>query len=177
MKTILTAIAMGIAGVLSPLIADQPRVQTKIDVSFEKVDAKWFADLDQSSKALKEGKGGAIKIPSVTATSGQAATIQIIKEYKTRTSTHEAPIVPCGVIISLTPRLNGQEIHLVGTSVLRRSINKLSTGSSSGLFQAQEVLVDSVFKDGESKLLALENGGRIRITATIVDATGRPMKE
>ncbi len=175
MKT-LTIIALSMVAVISPLVAEAGPIQTKIDIVYENVDAKWFADLDPGTKAALEKKGGVVAAPSVTAKSGQSVTMQVIQEYRTRPSTSSNTVVPCGIILGLTPELNGEGIRIVGTSILRRSTNK-DENDNATRFEAQELLVDIGLKDGESKDLELEDGGVIRLTATIIDATGRPIKQ
>jgi hypothetical protein len=172
----LIIIALSMVGIASPLIAEARPTQTKIDITYENVDAKWFADLDSRTKAVLEKKGGVVAAPSVTAKSGQSVTMEVIHEYRTRQSTSSNTVVACGIILGLTPELNGEVIRLVGTSVLRRSTDNDKSNVATR-FEAQELLVDIDLKDGESKVLELEDGGLIRLTATIIDATGRPIKK
>ncbi|RYZ24520.1 MAG: hypothetical protein EOP49_45750 [Sphingobacteriales bacterium] len=171
-----TVIALAVAGMISPLMAEPAPVQAKIDIAFVNVDSKWFADLETTAKPLLQRKNGKVAVPSVTATNGQTAAMEVIREYRTRSSPAKGPVVPCGIMINLTPELHGQGIRLFGTCVLRRMTNK-SVNDVVTRFAAQEALVDLQFQDGESKSFEMEDGGKILLTATLIDATGTPIKK
>jgi hypothetical protein len=171
MKT-LTATLLLISGITAPLLAAP--TQIKLDIRYENVDAKWFPDsVSTKSKALPGKQVKVVSAPSVMVKAGQSATVEVIQEYH---AGPKRPMVPCGIIIDLTADLDDGGINISGKSIFRRPTDKRAEGVASR-FEAQEVLIDLKLEDGIPKVVDLDNGGKMCVTATIIDATGQPLKK
>lgn len=173
MKTLITTLLVTVAAVAT-LLAEPAMV--KLDIRYKGVDAKWFSDLSASTKEALRSESGAVGLPNVVAKSGEQAKLQVIQEYRLDGSTLEGPVIPCGIILELTPEFVGEEIRISGKGVLRRSTNKTAGGIATR-FAAQEYLIDLKLKDGTPKAVALEGGGQMILTATLIDETGRPIEK
>ena len=157
----------------------------KITISYKGIDTKWFSSLDDEhtlSGLLQ--KDGTMTFPSVTVKFGEHATMPITRDYKVDSSSSEGSVVPCGIIVELSPRLEGDGIRISGSSILRYATNKsVSPTRKSGWkgvatrFIAQENLISLKFEDGATKTVDIEGGGQMVITATLIDYTGRPIKK
>jgi hypothetical protein len=113
--------------------------------------------------------------PSVTAKSGQQTKVEIIQEYRLDAAALKGPVIPCGIIVDLTPEYDEHGIHITGTSVLRYSPNKSAIGVAT-LFTAQENLISMKLEDGATKVLDL-GGGKMLVTASLIDKSGAPIKK
>ena len=173
MKTLVTTFLL-IAATAVPVLAEP--AQVKLDIRFKGVDAKWFSDLSAKTKEVLRSESGAVGLPSLTARNGEQATLEVIREYRLDNATLEGPVIPCGVVLELIPEFNGGAIHLSGKGVLRRSTDK-SAGGVATRFEAKENLIDLQLADGAPKAVDLEGGGQMIFTATLIDATGRPIKK
>jgi hypothetical protein len=167
MKTI-AIIILGITGIILPVSAQQ---LVKIEVKYKNIDSKWLAEI-----GIEGDANSAIKVPSCTSREGQAATIQLIREYRSSTAHEHSPVVECGFTIDLTPRIHKEGILLTGKNVLRRPISVKAKGISTH-FEASETIIDVTLKNGEPESVPLQGGGSMIVTATLIDATGSPVKE
>ena len=171
MKTLIATLLL-IAGLSAPLLAAP--TQIKLEIKYENVDAKWFSDIGSTnSKALPEKNGTVFSAPSVTVRAGQEASVEVIREYH---ASPKGPMVQCGIIIDLTATIDDGGIQISGKSILRRPTDKRAEGVASR-FEAQEVLLDLKLDDGISKIVEMDNRGKILVTATLIDATGQPIKK
>jgi len=173
MNTLINTLLV-IAATAVPALAEP--AQVKLDIRFKGIDSKWFSDLSASTKEVLRSESGALGLPSVAAKSGEQATLEVIQEYRLDNSTLEGPVIPCGVALELTPKYNGGVIRLSGKGVLRRSTDKSAEGVATR-FEAKENLIDLQLEDGAPKAIALEGGGQMIFMATLIDATGRPIKK
>jgi hypothetical protein len=173
MKTLVTTFLI-IAAAAAPLPANPTMV--KLDIRYKGVDAKWFSDLSPRTKEILRSESGAVGLPLVVVKSGELTKLELIREYRLDSSTLEGPVIPCGVVLDLTPKVDGSDIRVSGKGVLRRSTNKSAAGTATR-FEAKENLIDLKLEDGTPKAVNLEGGGQMVLTATLIDATGRPIKK
>ena len=143
----------------------------KMVISYKGVDAKWFSDISPLGSSQTKSKTGFL--PSVIARVGKHETLEIIQEYRL---VNKGPVVPCGIIVDLTPELVGDSIRISGMCVLRYATNKDANGVATR-FTAQENLINFKLEDGKTEAVDIEGGGQITITATLVDTTGSPIKK
>ena len=177
MKTLTTTIllATGIITHAWAKPANAEIAQVKISISFKGVDAKWFSALDQGTMSSLRRKDGTVVCPSVTAKSGQQTKVEIIHEYRLDAAALKGPVIPCGIIVDLTPEYDEHGIHITGTSVLRYSPNKSDIGVATR-FTAQENLISMKSEDGATKVVDL-GGGQMLVTASLIDKSGAPIKK
>ncbi|WP_353568878.1 hypothetical protein [Haloferula sargassicola] len=173
MKTI-TAIFVLTSGMLMPLLAEQATI--RIDARYEGVDVKWLSDLSPNTRDALKATGGTLRLPAVTAKTGEIATIEVIQEFHTGTSTLKESVVPCGVVVDWSPELVDGAIRISGKNLLRRTTNKNADGVATR-FETQEAWIHLNLEDGATKQVELEGGGKMFITATLVDSSGRPVKK
>lgn len=138
MKTLITILFVTVAAVAT-VLAEPAMV--KLDIQYKGVDAKWFSDLSASTREALRSDSGAVGLPYVAAKSGEQAKLQVVQEYRLEGSTLEGPVIPCGVVLELTPEFVGDEIRIFGKGILRRSTNKSAAGIATR-FAAQENLID-----------------------------------
>ncbi|WP_184021053.1 hypothetical protein [Haloferula luteola] len=112
----------------------------------------------------------------MTAKAGETATIEVIQEFHTGTPTPKESVVPCGVVVDWSPEPVGGAIRISGKNLLRRTTNKNADGVATR-FETQEAWINLNLEDGATKLVELEDGGKMFITATLVDSSGRPVKK
>ncbi len=177
MKTLTTAVLL-LSGIITHAWAEPAKAevaQVKISISFKGVDARWFSALDQGTMSSLRRKDGTVVCPSVTAKSGQPTTVEIIQEYRLDASNLKGRVIPCGIIVDLTPEYDESGIRIAGTSVLRYSPNKTAIGVATR-FTAQENLIDLRVEDGATKIVDL-GGGQMLITASLIDKSGVPIKK
>ncbi len=176
MKT-LTATILLISGIIThawaePATADA--AQVKISISFKGVDAKWFSALDQATMPSRK-KDGTLVCPSVTAKSGQSVKLEMVQDYRLDASTLKGPIIPCGIIVDLTPEFDGDSIQMTGSGVLRYPSDKRAIGVATR-FTAEEAIIGLKFKDGATKAIDL-GGGQMLIAVSLIDKSGVPIKK
>jgi hypothetical protein len=177
MKALTTTILF-LTGIISHAWSEPAKAdiaQVKISISFKGVDAKWFSALDQGTMSSLRQKDGTVVCPSVTAKSGQQTKVEIIQEYRLDASTLKGPVIPCGIIVDLTPEYDEQGIRITGTTVLRYAPNKSAVGVASR-FTAEENLISMKLQDGATKTLDI-GGGQMLITASLIDKSGAPIKK
>jgi len=173
MRTLVTTF-LAVAAAAAPVLADPAMVQ--LDIRFKGVDAKWFSDLSARSKEALRSGSGTVGLPLICAKSGEQVTLEVIREYRLDDSTLEGPVVPCGIILEFTPKLDGNEIRISGKSALRRSTDKTAAGIATQ-FEAKENLINLKLEDGAPKAVNLEGGGQMILTAKLIDETGRPIEK
>ncbi|MBB5353305.1 hypothetical protein HNR46_003560 [Haloferula luteola] len=173
MKTIATILVLA-SGMLMPILAEQTTI--RIDARYEGVDVKWLSDLSPNTREVIKATGGTLRLPAVTAKAGETATIEVIQEFHTGTPTPKESVVPCGVVVDWSPEPVGGAIRISGKNLLRRTTNKNADGVATR-FETQEAWINLNLEDGATKLVELEDGGKMFITATLVDSSGRPVKK
>ena len=171
MKALVTLLMLAIAA-LCPAFAEQ--VQVRLDIKYEGVDAKWFADLSAKARKTLKPTEGIYYLPAVTAKDGEKAIIKVVEEYRAGETT-SARTVPCGVIVDCSPEVKGRGIRIVGKSVLRR-VSQKAVGGKAAQFAVQEVPIDLEIEDGVSASIDLTGGGQMHVRATLVDVAGRPLR-
>ena len=173
MKTLATTLLL-VATSAVPLLAEAASI--KIDIRYKGVDAKWFSDLSTRTKEAIQDESGGIVLPGITARSGELTTLELIREYRLDNSTLEGPVIRCGVILEFTPKADGGAIRLTGKGVLRRSTDK-GAGGVATKFEAKENRINLQLDVGAPKVVDLAGGGQMILAATLIDATGRPIKK
>jgi len=75
------------------------------------------------------------------------------------------PVLPCGAVIRLTPKAEGDGFRVSGIATLRRATSGKDR-SESASFESQEAIVDAKFLAGKTKTINLSGGGKIEIIVT-----------
>ena len=91
--------------------------------------------------------------------------MKLIKPYGVASG---SPAVHCGVILQWIPDFDGDAIAISGTAVLRRSTNRKADRSATQ-FEANENLINLTLKEGKPGYVPLAGGGRMLLTATVID--------
>ena len=173
MKT-LTIALLFLTGAFTDTFAEQAKAEparVQISISFTGVDAKWFSALEKMPSLRDDGS---LACPSVTAKGGQRAIIELTQECRLDASTRKGPVIPCGIIVELTPEFDEHDIHITGATVLRYALNKSAFGVASR-FAAEENLISMQLQDGATKKLDI-GGGQMLITASLIYKSGARLK-
>ncbi len=142
-----------------------------MEIHYDGVDSKWFADLEGGTRANLRRDSGKIKLPELTSIPGRKSTLELLRPYR---HSPDGPIVHCGIILNYIVTVDGDEISLSGMSVLRRSTNRGSTGIPTQ-FEANENLLELKLEDGTPRAVNLAGGGRLWFTPTLLGPAGRPI--
>lgn len=172
MKTLATTLIIAL-GSIAPTFAGEFSVN--LAIKFNGVDAKWLSDLSADlQRDLKPTENG-FTLPTTSAQPGESASVELIREYRAGT-TSSGIAVPCGVIVVWSPEVTDRGIQLTGKGVLRRSVDKGPDGHATQ-FEAKELLINLRVDDGKPASIDLVSGGQMQVIATVVDATGQPVKK
>jgi len=144
-------------------------LQISLEVKLENVDKKWLSDVGQLAQ------GEVIKVPKVLARFSEEAKTEVLKAYITQPVSGKNVETLCGFTMQLTPKLNTDGIALNGSMIFRRSLDARA-GNIATQFEASETLIGCVLKNGKETKIKLAAGGSALITATLLDAAGKPAK-
>ncbi|MFC7338898.1 hypothetical protein ACFQY0_17005 [Haloferula chungangensis] len=150
-------------------------VMIRLEVSYEGVEAKWFADLSSDTKKILNQNGDSVVLPTVVARPEEKAALEIIREYMPSWAKSKEDGVPCGVVIEFNPKIVPDGIHISGSSTLRRSTTP-DDNEAAIRFEAQQLILDNLLENGQPKAIAMEGGAQMVVTATLVEATGQSTK-
>lgn len=144
-------------------------VQVRIEVSLKGVNESWVTGLLMNHKGLRD-------LPPVATRSGSPVVIEAIREYRTNTHSHSEPLIRCGAEFSLTPLIVEGNIRIFGTSILRRPV-KGENHENPRKFEVQENVIDLRVRSGEKQEIRFRNGGKMIISATLLDPAGNPISK
>ncbi|MBB5353318.1 hypothetical protein HNR46_003574 [Haloferula luteola] len=108
----IAAIRVMTSGLIIPLLSQETAI--RIDARYKGVDGKWLADLSSSTRASLKAAGGAFRLPTVSARTGEAVAIEIIQEFDPGTSGSRDSGVPCGIVIEWFPNWLTERFEYLG---------------------------------------------------------------
>ena len=147
------------------------QAQIKFTFHLQGVDQKWLADIHAPLNAE-----GINTLPSITIKSETNGTFEVIREYRVRGAKEGVPMIAAGIIIDLAPKIDGEVIDVVVKSVIRRITHK-NADDVPVRFEAIEHLIDLRLENNKPRALELDGGGKLIITAILIDHTGQPLKK
>ncbi len=167
MKTALITLIL-----LLPHIAFSQATQVQIETSYRNVDPTFTKDiLDKSASAFS--------MPTVTTKSGSKAVINIIREYRFLNTAKEANNRNSGVIIEITPTINGNKINIIGKSTISRRDSWRSKSAFNPItFTTRETFFEGTTTSGNQAVIKLSEFSeeKLILKLTLIDSDGKPIK-
>jgi len=173
MKTLVLPILL-CALLLSPSSAADEVVQ--LEVRFRDLPKKWLECIDDSDLIRWTTEEGFSPFPATVSPLGHPLSASITKEYPMAGADDEYPKVQFGISFALTLKSVDQKRFLVGKVVLTR-VAEEDKNSGSVRLETQEVLIRSEAADGKALSVRLEDGARVLLTPTLLDALGRRLNQ
>lgn len=173
MKTILFIILFGLQ-FLNHSYANESIIQ--MDLRFRDVPEKWLSFIDEEDRKRWNTKEGISPISSSICRMNTPAKASIEREYTLPDAKEGDPVIVSGIFVELTPKMIEQQLFLVGKVVMKRFVEGDPKGEAVRL-ESQEIFIRSKIENSKPLLVLLADGGKLQITPTLLDPTGRPLED
>jgi hypothetical protein len=176
MKTFIFIILFGLK-FLSQSYANESIIQMiQMDMRFRDVPEKWLSFIEESDRKKWTTKEGISPFPSSVWRMNTPTKASIETEYPLPDADKSDPTIVSGIFVELTPKKIDQQLFLVGQVVMKRVVEGDPKGEAVRL-ESQEIFIRSKIENNKPLLVLLADGGKLQITPTLLDPTGRPLEE
>lgn len=147
-----------------------------MEMCFQDVPKKWLSFIEESDRKRWATKEGVSPFPSNVCKMNTPVAYSMKAEFALPDASEGDPAVEYGIFVNLTPKKIDQQLFLVGKVVMKRVVEGDAKGEAVRL-ESQEIIIRTKIENRKPLLVLMAEGGKLVITPTLLDPTGRPLEE